>query len=235
MTHNNCCVYYHTNLTNGKRYFGITSNDPLVRWANGNGYKHNAYFSSAIEKYGWDNFSHTVLVSGVSEEYAKSLEKFLILIYHTNDKQYGYNLSSGGEPMSGVKHSDETKKKMREARLGTKLSAETKRKISEAVKRRDPELKHKFAHCHDGSSSWNKGLRGKDNPLYGIKHSEERKRNQAIARTQNYVCYLPTRKTYITVLDAAKELNVSKQKIYAHCNNVVKEPLFEYVPKEVLL
>ena len=226
-----CCVYCHTNLLNKKKYIGITSNNPHIRWANGNGYHHNSYFSNAIKKYGWDNFSHKILVEGVDEDYAKALEKFLILIYHTNDKRYGYNLSSGGEPMSGKAHSEETKKKMSEAAKGRTLSDETKRKISEALKQRDTELVYKFVHSHDGMPSWNKGLKGKDNPLYGVKHSETRKRNQALGRTQRYVRHIETGKIYLTAKDAAKDLNISVQKVYAHCSNTVKCPIFEYVSK----
>lgn len=46
-------VYQHQNLINGKRYFGITSQNPERRWGkNGNGYKSTPHFYSAIQKYG---------------------------------------------------------------------------------------------------------------------------------------------------------------------------------------
>lgn len=137
--------------------------------------------------------------------------------------------------MSGKKHSNETKKKMREARLVTKLSNETKRKISESTKLRSHELKYRFAHSHDGMSPWNKGLKGEDNPLYGKKHSDERRRNQSLGRTQKYIRHKETNKIYLTAKDAASDLNISIQKVYAHCGNAVKQPILEYVSKEVFL
>lgn len=56
---NNWCVYMHTNNINGKRYIGISQN-PKRRWKNGNGYK-TQLFGKAINKYGWDNFTHEIL------------------------------------------------------------------------------------------------------------------------------------------------------------------------------
>lgn len=40
------------------------------------------------------------------------LEKYLISYYNTTDPRYGYNITSGGEGVSGFKHSEESKKKM---------------------------------------------------------------------------------------------------------------------------
>lgn len=91
------CVYCHTNKSNGKKYFGITSQGVKRRWNNGHGYKSNKYFSSAIAKNGWDNFSHEIIVSGIDKESAIELEKSLIALYDTTDRKNGYNISDGGE------------------------------------------------------------------------------------------------------------------------------------------
>lgn len=226
---NNCHVYIHTNKVNGKRYIGITSNKPNARWNNGNGYKHNPHFTNAIKKYGWDNFSHEILASGLDEESAKEMEKTLIKQYNSTNPLFGYNQSSGGEPMSGVKHSEQTKQKMSESAKGRKASEETRRKISEALKHRDAELVYKFAHSRKGKSSWCKGLKGELHYNYGKKYSEERKRNISLGRTQHQIKNLKTGRIYRTVLDACADTNVSKQAIYAHCNHVVKHPEWEYI------
>ena len=65
----NCwSVYVHTNITNGKKYVGITSRSVERRWQNGNGYNKGTVFRNAIDKYGWDGFRHDVLYSGLSED-----------------------------------------------------------------------------------------------------------------------------------------------------------------------
>ena len=40
----NYVLYLHTNLTNKKRYVGITRLDPKTRWNNGIGYQQNKKF-----------------------------------------------------------------------------------------------------------------------------------------------------------------------------------------------
>ena len=89
-------VYLHKS-PNGKLYFGITSREPKIRWNNGNGYRGNSYFWRAIKKYGWENFEHIVLASGLNEQEACDMEVKLIAEYRSNNPLYGYNLSRGGE------------------------------------------------------------------------------------------------------------------------------------------
>lgn len=106
-------VYKHTNNINGKVYIGITSKTPEQRWRNGLGYKGQPYFWKAIKKYGWDNFTHDVLLTKLTQEEACSKEIELISFYKSNNSNFGYNLSSGGEKIHlGCKHSEETKVKM---------------------------------------------------------------------------------------------------------------------------
>lgn len=89
-------VYKHTS-PNGKCYIGITSNNPLIRWSNGNGYSGQPYFFRAIMKYGWDNIKHEILFSDLSKEEACQKEIELIKFHKSNNPNYGYNISTGGE------------------------------------------------------------------------------------------------------------------------------------------
>lgn len=92
-----CLVYVHTNKTNKKRYVGITSQANLKRRSkNGKAYKGCPYFYRAIEKYGWDNFDHEVLVSNLTETEAKEMERFYIELFRTTNLMFGYNIDSGG-------------------------------------------------------------------------------------------------------------------------------------------
>ena len=51
------CVYVHTNKINGKRYVGVTSQEPEKRWNEGKGYTpRQPHMYNAIQKWGWDNF-----------------------------------------------------------------------------------------------------------------------------------------------------------------------------------
>lgn len=100
-------VYKHTNRINGKVYIGITRQDLNKRWQNGYGYM-GTYFWNAVQKYGWDNFDHEILLSGLTKEEACEEEKRLIAEYQAQDKEHGYNIMEGGQtgdnlqPMFGV-------------------------------------------------------------------------------------------------------------------------------------
>lgn len=126
-------VYVHTNKTNGKRYVGLTNNI-AKRWCgNGNRYMGCPHFWAAIQKYGWDNFTHKVIKSGLSLKEANEAEKYYIAKYRTCDKAYGYNIQVGGDAcpsMLGKHHSEETKAKMRMSALGRIISAEQRKKHS---------------------------------------------------------------------------------------------------------
>lgn len=98
-------VYKHTNNSNGKVYIGITSQEPEVRWGeNGEGYLNNKHFSRSIDKYGWDNFSHEILEENLGELKARHEEMRLIKEYKSNDPDYGYNKSKGGEKVPHRPH-----------------------------------------------------------------------------------------------------------------------------------
>jgi len=52
---------------------------------------------NAIQKYGWENVEHILLEEGLTAEMAAEREKYYIALYKTNEKEYGYNLTYGGE------------------------------------------------------------------------------------------------------------------------------------------
>lgn len=105
-------VYIHENKVNRKKYVGITSQSPKNRWNKGNGYIQNKHFYSAISKYGWNNFNHTVLYSGLTKEKAEQYEAHLIKTMETKNKNKGYNKADGGKVNFGWKHSQTFKDNM---------------------------------------------------------------------------------------------------------------------------
>lgn len=140
-------VYMHT-CPNGKIYIGISHN-PIVRWANGKGYVHNKYFTKAIQKYGWDNIKHEILYENLTKEEACRKEIELIAQYKSNQKEFGYNSSIGGEVNCGFHHSEESKRKIREHGKGKhtgRFTENRKKNISIATKKamNKPQVKEKI-------------------------------------------------------------------------------------------
>lgn len=126
------CVYCHTNKVNGKKYIGITSQEPTRRWQNGNHYDTQPYFWRAIQKYGWDGFQHEILYTDLSKESAEQLEVDLIKKYQTQDPNKGYNSADGGAARSGWHHTEEAKEKIGARTRGTHLSETHKERIGAA-------------------------------------------------------------------------------------------------------
>ena len=114
---NNYSVYIHTNKLNGKKYIGITRQDPRRRWQNGFGYE-NTYFGKAVKKYGWDGFFHEVIAFGLTKQQACDMEIALIALHRTNNRCFGYNISDGGntcdvlQGKSGEDHPNHQRVKM---------------------------------------------------------------------------------------------------------------------------
>lgn len=132
-------VYCHENKLNGKKYFGITKQNPERRWRNGNGYIDNKYFSYAIKKYGWDRFEHIIILDGLLKDVAFEIEIYLIKKYNTTNENNGYNLSEGGEynkltEKSRLKLSKSLKGHVPHNK-GVPNSEEVRRKISESLQK----------------------------------------------------------------------------------------------------
>lgn len=96
-------LYKHTNLINGKIYFGLTKNTIEERAKkNGRAYKQCTYFYNAIQKYGWDNFSHEVVAELLPKDQASFYERTMIKYYRTNEREFGYNIQPGGLHAGGM-------------------------------------------------------------------------------------------------------------------------------------
>ena len=133
-------VYCHTNKINGKKYIGITGQNPKKRWANGLGYQKHKHFYFSILKYGWHNFSHEILYVDLSKQEAEYWEKFLIKEYKTTDRNFGYNKTFGGD--SNFSMSEEVRLKISKFKKG---------------KKQTPEQVEKNRISHLGQKPWNKG------------------------------------------------------------------------------
>lgn len=154
-------VYKHV-FPNGKVYVGITSQPLNCRWRSGKGYKNNIYLTRAIEKYGWDNVQHLVLKGDFTKDEANAKEKELIQKYQSNNPEFGYNITSGGDGQLGHSHqlSEESKKKISVANTGKIRTPEMRARQSQKMRgrKRSPEAIAKSAAGH-----------------LGLKHTEEYK------------------------------------------------------------
>lgn len=158
------CVYMHT-FPNGKVYIGITSQEPERRWRNdGSGYKGTSLINNAIKKYGWENVKHNILFSGLNKEQAEAKEIELIAQYKSNQRKFGYNIKQGGDIHNGFTLTEETRRKMSEARKGKKnqwygkhLPEDVRQKLSIAHKGKtiSREAIMRGAAKRKGGNAWN--------------------------------------------------------------------------------
>lgn len=140
-------------------YVGITSRTPENRWGkNGCNYSTSPKFYAAINKYGWNNFEHEILETGLSKEEACLREQYYIQKFNSLSPN-GYNLTSGGEM---TEMSDEARKKLSKSMMGNKnglghkCSEEKKKKISDAQKGKTFTKEHKrhISEAKKGEKGW---------------------------------------------------------------------------------
>lgn len=128
-------VYVIINNNNNKRYIGQTWFELADLW-----YQHKSknkrgcpYLFKAIVKHGSAAFTIESLVRFTDQNMADLLEIDYINLYCSNEHQYGYNLTGGGQnnrpPMPQA-----TRDKISQSRKGMIFSAETRLKMSRAQK-----------------------------------------------------------------------------------------------------
>jgi len=105
-----CYTVYRHISPSGKVYVGITQLYLPYRWKQGNGYKRCKLFYRAIQKYGWDNFLHEIVLDGISKSEAIYTEKYLIRWYKIHGMSY--NITDGGESTLGIHMPEEAKRKI---------------------------------------------------------------------------------------------------------------------------
>lgn len=155
-------VYKHTSPS-GKVYIGVTSLRPKERWSGGAGYVKNKHFYRAIKKYGWENIKHEILFDGLSKEDAFKTEIELIKEYRSNEREFGYNLGTGGEQGAiGSKWSDESRENHMKAIWSKPRnhSEEEKKRISVGLKKHYSEHPEKKTYLSiatkEERNSWDK-------------------------------------------------------------------------------
>lgn len=140
-----CGIYSITNIVNGKRIIG-QSKDIINRWYYHkkllrHNYHDNPHLQHAWNKYKEQNFKFEVVllcpISALNEEEIRAIKK-----YKSLDSNFGYNLKDGG---NRPKMSVETKLKIGLANSGKKTSEETKEKLRQARLNMPEEWKQNFS------------------------------------------------------------------------------------------
>lgn len=214
---NNFTVYIHINKENGKRYIGITGQDVRRRWRpDGSGYRNNAYFWNAIQKYGWDGFGHVIVKTGLKQNEACELEKALIAEYQSNDFIHGYNIADGGQYNIMP---EATRKRLSLMRKGKGLGADNpnygNHKLAGANnpnygKRRSEETRQKISENRKG-----KGLH-----VFSEEHKRKLSENHAGGTEKKRVLCVETGMTYESINDAARAIGASKKLISNCCRKI---------------
>ena len=137
MVNNKSYVVYRQTTPNGKMYVGITSQPPSYRWDSGRGYITNQHFTRAINKYGWDNIKHDILLENLTAEEASLAEEIFIHYWDLTNPNNGYNHETGG--IRNFTVSDETRRRLSIACSGEKNGMYGKH-LSEAHKKRKVDM-----------------------------------------------------------------------------------------------
>ncbi len=126
-------VYKHTNRVNGKAYIGWSSMtiDDRWKWHCDDAMKEvdTFVFHAAIRKYGVDAWDHVVLETHEIEISAKAAEIRLISEHKTFCYEHpatGYNMTRGGEGLSGYTHRDDSRVKTSQSLRGNRNGAGNK-------------------------------------------------------------------------------------------------------------
>lgn len=201
-------VYIYT-FPNGKKYIGQTILSLAQRAQKGEGYKKSPYVYNAIQKYGWDNIEKEI-IECESEEQMDQLEIELIAKYDTTNREFGYNLDSGGH--LGHHLAEESKQKIRNARLGSKASEETRRKMSESHKINPVTFWKNKSLSEEHKNHIGLSVKGEKNGMFGKHHTEETKSKIREKRGIPVIC-LETLKIYPSGEMASKAIGLSKSAV----------------------
>jgi group I intron endonuclease len=164
-------VYRITNTINGKVYIGKTMKSLAARWT-----EHlksvragsDFYFHKAVRKYSSEAFKTDILYEASTVEALNAMETFFIVLHQSHKPENGYNLTLGGDGVSGLTHTERTKEMLRSLWTTERRqelqernrSVEQRRKVSQSKlgrTRSEKECKS-ISDGHRGQIPWNKGM-----------------------------------------------------------------------------
>jgi len=187
-------IYRAVNLVNGKSYVGFTGNFIRRKVEHCNLIGNCRLFVYALRKYGVENFQWYIEYETPDRDFAQTImEPYCISLYASYCKKNGYNLSKGGEGNPGAdqlgeknsffgrKHTQETKDKIRQRKLGRiqpahEKESQRKAQLGHVV---SEETKEKLRKKNMGTEPWNKGKVGVYTEESNRRRSETEKKTKA--------------------------------------------------------
>jgi group I intron endonuclease len=189
---NKAGIYKLTCINNGKVYIGKAFNIRKRLYQHKNS-KVGHYLKNAIKKHGWESFDLEILESFrdfdklKDNDFLLEREAYFIELFNSTNVDRGYNLCKYSNDGTGKKHSEETKEKMRQCKLGKPLSEEHKAKMR---KPKSKETKAKMSMSQKGrlrseetKEKMRKSQLGNTSNL-GNPHTEESKEKMRQARIE---------------------------------------------------
>lgn len=177
-------IYKYQNKVNGKIYIGQTTTS-LEERLRGHLRKRKGCkaIDNALHKYGIDNFNISVIDECFSQKELDEKEMYWIKQFNSNNRDYGYNLTAGGEHGSKT----EDAKKNMSVSAKKRCTQEWRKKQSDLCKERFKEKANvPFYGKHHTektkailSKKASKRQKGENNPFFNKKHSEESKRKMS--------------------------------------------------------
>ena len=143
-------IYLIVNSVNGKTYVGQRKSSK--EWYEDKYMGSGTLLKKAKQKYGIENFEKFLIQHCYSKEETNKAERSWIAEYRSRGKAE-YNISDGGDGSAGFHHTEETKRRLSEAKKGKPKSDETRRKLSESHKGKQAseETKRKLSEVHKGN------------------------------------------------------------------------------------
>jgi group I intron endonuclease len=170
--------------------------------------KNQTFLYSSLKKYGFENHKIEVIAELPDDIDQKTLN-FYECTYYDFYLNAGYPMMNLRIPneIGGGKMSDESRRRMSEAKKGYVITEETRRKLSAALKNRPKAVMTDDVKKKISISK------------LGTRHTEESKMMiKKNNKMKKMVTDLVTGKTYDSALDASKELKINYQTIISYLN-----------------
>lgn len=234
-------IYCATRIDDGRMYYGQTNRsiDDRKREHNCGAQKGSKYlFHRQLFKH---EFIWNVIEECESREKLNEREMFYVLRDRTNERAFGFNLTSGGDTMAsslkGKQVPDHVRKKISEAHKGKVFSEKTRQKIAESLFGRETWMKgktHSLKSKQKLSETQKNRLKNpverlkQENGMRGKHHSEETRRKMSKSQRQRpgkKVIQLDNENvvaTYSSIHQASREAGIAFQNISHACHGRYK-------------